>query len=97
MGRRWAGRLLAVAAAVAVWWGLDAAALPPVGVAAAAAGVGVGLALLAWGLRRPLRRGYGTPFGRRRAKRAGYPRTLVYDVETGAWVVASKRAPRIRA
>jgi hypothetical protein len=88
--------LLGTSAAVGVMvcFGLDAAEGR---VAASVVGLWVGVALLAVWLRR------------RAARRAEYPRTLVYDPEAGGWVVASplrlrsgtpfgrRRAPRVRS
>ena len=82
------------AVGVMVGFGLDAAEGR---VAAVGVGLCVGLLLLAWGLRRPLRRRSGTPFGRWAARRAEYPRTLVYDPEARGWVAAPRRSPRIKS
>jgi hypothetical protein len=70
------------AVGVMVCFGLDAAEGR---VAASVVGLWVGLALVAVWLRR------------RAARRSEYPRTLVYDPEAGGWVVASRRAPRVRS
>jgi hypothetical protein len=91
MARGRVGRLLAivwavvsglVAAAVAVrWCGSSSAVGPGEAVVWVVVGVAVGLMALAWGLHR------------RAARRARYPQTLVYDVETGAWVAVCPLRP----
>ena len=71
-----------VAAAVAVRWCGSGAGDA---LAWAVAGLAVGLMLL------------GVVLRWRRARQARHPRTLVYDLETGGWVAASRRAPRMKA
>ena len=70
------------AVGVMVGFGLDAAEGR---VAAVGVGLCVGLLLLAVWLRR------------RAARRAEYPRTLVYDPEARGWVAAPRRSPRIKS